>query len=225
PLTLHVGASCADVAERALSAAARTCERVRLNALAIKHSGEFTKTLFVQFELSKKLSRLNEIIRSAAGDPFRYELKPHLSLLYKKAPLSTRLLQARSMELPFSTVIFDSLKAVRCVAPTQSRADVEAWRVVAAKRMSQPRFRLLQQMTPSLLIGERRPAKGAARQVTMRPVEQGPQERRRASSLLREEALSLLQKSFPRLWPRGSRARRPPGWRRAKSPRHKRRRV
>ncbi|MBX6326878.1 MAG: hypothetical protein IRY93_12680 [Chthoniobacterales bacterium] len=139
-LTLHVGASCADVAERALSAAARTCERVRLNALAIKHSGEFTKTLFVQFELSKKLSRLNEIIRSAAGDPFRYELKPHLSLLYKKAPLSTRLLHARSIELPFSTVIFDSLKAVRCVAPTQSRADVEAWRVVAAKRMSQPRF-------------------------------------------------------------------------------------
>jgi 2'-5' RNA ligase len=139
-LTLHVAACRADVAERALSEAARDCERVRLKALGINHSGEFTKTLFVQFELSKKLRRLNEIIRGAVGDSFRYELKPHLSLLYKKAPLSTRRLLARSIELPFSTVIFDSLKAVRCTAPTQSRADVEAWRVVAAKRMSQRQF-------------------------------------------------------------------------------------
>jgi hypothetical protein len=30
-------------------------------------------------------------------------------------------------------VTFDSLIAVRCVPPTQSRVDVEAWRAVAAK--------------------------------------------------------------------------------------------
>jgi hypothetical protein len=30
-------------------------------------------------------------------------------------------------------VVFDSLKAVRCISPTQSRADVEGWRVVSEK--------------------------------------------------------------------------------------------
>jgi hypothetical protein len=40
---------------------------------------------------------------------------------------------ARSIEIPFFEVTFGSLKAFRCISPTKSRADVEAWRVVDEK--------------------------------------------------------------------------------------------
>jgi hypothetical protein len=132
-LTTHVGSSRADVAKRALSQAAHDCRRVTLKPLEIDHSSEFIKTLFVRFGLSTKLLQLNEIIRATAQDSSSYQLNPHLSLLYKTMSNQDRRLLARSIEVPFAEVTFDLLKAVRCISPTQSRADVEIWRVLAEK--------------------------------------------------------------------------------------------
>ena len=106
-----------------------------LKALGIDHSDEFIKTLFVQFAPNRKLRQLYQTIRNAAQDFVRYELKPHLSLLYKTMPAAARRQLADSIKVPFSEVIFDSLKAVRCISPTRNGADVEAWRVVAAKSL------------------------------------------------------------------------------------------
>jgi hypothetical protein len=57
-------------------------------------------------------------------------------LLYKKMEPVTRRELAASIYVPLSEVTFDTIKAVRCLSPTQSRADVEAWRVVAAASLS-----------------------------------------------------------------------------------------
>ena len=135
-VTVHVGSNRADSAGRAISQAARVCKPVKLKALEIGHSSEFIKTLFVQFALNTELRRLNEIIRDAAQDSSHYELKPHLSLLYVKMPAPARRQLADSIKVPFSEVTFDALRAVRCVSPTRTRADVEAWRVVAATELS-----------------------------------------------------------------------------------------
>jgi 2'-5' RNA ligase len=132
-VTIHVGANCTAAVETALSKAARSCMQVQLRVREVNHSSEFIKTLFVQFALSTKLRQLDQIIRTTAQDSSDYQLNPHLSLLYKRMSIRGRRLLAGSIEVPFSEVIFDSLKAVRCVFPTQSRADVEAWRVVAEK--------------------------------------------------------------------------------------------
>ncbi|PYJ25049.1 MAG: hypothetical protein DME91_05935 [Verrucomicrobia bacterium] len=137
-MTIHVGLHRFDVAEKAIAKAAACSGRIEAKMLEISHSSEFTKTLFVQFRLNAKLSRLNEIIRDAAQDSSDYQLEPHLSLLYKKMSPAARRELANSIKLPFSLVVFDSIKVVRCVSPTQSRADVEAWRVVAGKRCSMP---------------------------------------------------------------------------------------
>jgi 2'-5' RNA ligase len=134
-VTVHVGSNRADAAESALSEAARVCKVIKLKAIEIGHSGEFIETLFVQFTLNTELRQFNETIRNTAQDSSRYELKPHLSLLYKKMPAIARRELADSIKVPFSEVIFDALKAVRCISPTQSRADVEAWRVVAATEL------------------------------------------------------------------------------------------
>jgi hypothetical protein len=61
---------------------------------------------------------------------------PHISLLYKKMPASTRRELAAAIKLPFREVMFDCIKAMRCVSPTESRRDVESWHQVATKRFS-----------------------------------------------------------------------------------------
>jgi 2'-5' RNA ligase len=135
-VTVHVGSNRADAAESALSEAARVCRPINVKALEIGHTGEFIKTLFVQFALNTELRQLNEIIRNAAQDSSHYELKPHLSLLYKKMSAASRRELAGSIKVPFAEVTFDALKAVRCISPTRSRSDVEAWCVVATTELS-----------------------------------------------------------------------------------------
>jgi hypothetical protein len=135
-VTIHVGADRADAAKNALEAAARECKVIGLKTLGIDHSDEFIKTLFVQFAISAELSKINGIIREAANDSSQYELKPHLSLLYKNLAVATRCELAASVNIPLSEVTFDVIKGVRCVSPTKSRADVKAWHVVATASLS-----------------------------------------------------------------------------------------
>ena len=130
-VTVYVGMDRSDSIRAALSESARECSQVKLKPFGIQQSDEFVKTLFVQFESSAELRQLNQIIRDAAQDSSQYELKPHLSLLYNNMEAAARQELAASIVVPFSEISFDKMKAVRCVSPTQSRADVEAWRVLA----------------------------------------------------------------------------------------------
>ena len=134
-LTVHVEANCTNAVGGALLKAAQGCQRIVLQAIDVSSSPEFIKTLFVQFAVTTQLQQLNHRLRAAAKGSFDYELNPHLSLLYKTMASEPRRLLARSIEVPFSEVTFGSLKAVRCISPTQSRADVEAWSVVAEKSL------------------------------------------------------------------------------------------
>jgi Cyclic phosphodiesterase-like protein len=135
-VTVYVGADCVDSAQQALAESARQSTPINIAPLGVQQSDKFIKTLFVQFALSAELRRASQIICDAAQDSSEYELKPHLSLLYKKMEAAARRNLAASIVVPFSEIAFDRIKAVRCVSPTQSRADVEAWRVMAATSLS-----------------------------------------------------------------------------------------
>jgi 2'-5' RNA ligase len=134
-VTVHAGVDCTDRVDEVLSKAARDCERIALQALAVSGSPEFIKTLFVLFAVTTQLQGFNQSIRTAEKNSSGYELNPHLSLLYKRMSNQDRRLLANSIEVPFPEVTFESLKAVRCISPTRSRADVEAWRVVAERSL------------------------------------------------------------------------------------------
>jgi 2'-5' RNA ligase len=134
-VTIHVGADRADAAKNALGDAARECKLIGLTPLGIDQTDEFIKTLFVQFAMSAKLRRINDFIRDTAKDSSPYKLKPHLSLLYKKLAAASRRQLAASISVPLSEVAFDTIKAVRCVAPTQSRADVESWQTLVTNKL------------------------------------------------------------------------------------------
>ena len=135
-VTVHVGADRADTAEKTLGNAARDCKLIGLTPLGIDQSDEFIKTLFVQFAMSAELRKIKDMIREAANDSSQYELNPHLSLLYKNLAAPTRRELAASINVPLFEVTFDAIKAVRCVSPTESGADVEAWHAVAAVSLS-----------------------------------------------------------------------------------------
>ena len=136
-VTFYVGPDRAEVADQILSQAAIGCEPIRLEVLDVHHSGQFTKTLFVQLALNAKLQRLSKLIRGASQTPSDYQLEPHVSLLYRRMSLAARREMARSIRLPFSEVVFDSICAVRCASPTRNRAEVEAWRVIATKSLDE----------------------------------------------------------------------------------------
>jgi len=135
-VTIHVGADRADAAKNALGDAARECKLIGLTPLGIDQSDEFIKTLFVQFAMSAELRKINDMIREAANDSSQYELNPHLSLLYKDLAAAPRRELAASINVPLSEVTFDAIKAVRCISPTKSGADVEVWHVLAAVSLS-----------------------------------------------------------------------------------------
>jgi 2'-5' RNA ligase len=135
-VTVHVGVDCTETVDEVLSKAGRSSKKIALQVLNVSSSSEFIKTLFVHFTRSTQLQQLNQNIRTAAQDSPEYQLSPHLSLLYKRISIQDRRLLTHSIEVPFSEVTFDSLKAVRCVSPTRSRADVEGWRVVAEKLLN-----------------------------------------------------------------------------------------
>ena len=135
-VTIHVGADRADAAKNALGDATRECKLIGLTPFGIDQSDEFIKTLFVQFSMSAELRKISGIVRQSGNDSSHYQLKPHLSLLYQNLPATARRELATSINVPLSEVTFDAIKAVRCVLPTESRADVDAWNIVAADSLS-----------------------------------------------------------------------------------------
>ena len=138
-VTIYVGADRAEAPEEALGNAARLFKCTGLTPIGIDQSNEFIKTLFVQFAMSAELRRINDFIRDAANDSMPYELKPHLSLLYKNLAVASRRQLAASISVPSSEITFDTIKAVRCVSPTESRVDVESWQtLVTNKLLAQP---------------------------------------------------------------------------------------
>ena len=135
-LTLYVTTAAGEKPAEVIETALVEAEPRLLSIAGVSYSDEFTKTLFVQFEADPALKSLSEKLRAASNSQPGYELNPHLSVLYKDIDSESKRRLALSIALPFTEVIFDSARAVLCPAAIRSREDVEAWRVVAERRLT-----------------------------------------------------------------------------------------
>jgi 2'-5' RNA ligase len=108
---------------------------IRLSAHGVAFSSEFTKTLFVRFKSSDALRKLMTDLSRVAKSRAKAPTDPHVSLLYKKLPGSAKKQLAAVMKLPFRSVVFDSIAAVRCASPSRTKADVDAWKILAKKSL------------------------------------------------------------------------------------------
>lgn len=120
-----------------LGSAAAKLKPLRLSVAGIDLSNKFTKTLFVQFQPDAALTELSNRLRSASVSQRDYELKPHLSLIYKKLPVEATIEIRNSIHLPFDAVQFGAVKAVISPATIESSEDVKRWRTVATKSLDQ----------------------------------------------------------------------------------------
>lgn len=104
---------------------------ITLPIVGVDSSASFTKTLFVRFQLTGPLAQLRDSLgmKGAVYDP-------HLSLLYRKLPDSLKRQLATSLSLPFPTVTFNAVAAIRCPAAVATRADVESWERVARQPLA-----------------------------------------------------------------------------------------
>jgi Cyclic phosphodiesterase-like protein len=110
---------------------------IRLSLQGVGHSSKFTKTLFVRFKPNRMLERLVVDLSRAAKTRAKPVPEPHVSLVYKKIPAAARKELASAIKMPFREVVFNSIKAIPCNLPVKSRANVEAWRAVATKSLSE----------------------------------------------------------------------------------------
>lgn len=105
---------------------------IRLRVADIGFSSKFTKTLFLRFHPNAALDKL---IVDLGGNPKSLR-DPHLSLLYKKLPSWVKRELAAAIKLPVRQIAFDSLQAVRCNVPVETRAGVESWRIIASRKLA-----------------------------------------------------------------------------------------
>lgn len=124
-----------DQPDEIIRAVAEEFSEIVLNATGIGHTEQFTKTLFIEFAMNEALAKLSGELKRRSAQPDDYELKPHMSLIY--ARLAPDIIQRLATELPMpSQVRFDTVKAMVSRGPTRSRADVEAWQIVASAKLA-----------------------------------------------------------------------------------------
>jgi 2'-5' RNA ligase superfamily len=117
-----------------LEEAVREVSPIILQVTGVSASEKFTKTLFVEFADSPELSRLCSRFKQLSSNA-DYELRPHLSLLYAHLPPNEKQTLAHELQAPFEHVLFDRVCAITGNARTDSREDVESWRVIAESRL------------------------------------------------------------------------------------------
>ena len=112
-----------------------TGEPLRLTLTGIRWSSKYTKTLFARFRPSAQLNEFAGSLQVAAGQRKATIRDPHLSLCYKRLTPTMKKKLAQLIRLPLRDVLFDTVCAVRCSVPTRSAADVEAWKIIARRRL------------------------------------------------------------------------------------------
>lgn len=118
--------TCKDLIERAISGVGS----IALQVKEIDFSSEFFKTLFIVLGDNSALSKLSERFRVLWEKPSTYELKPHLSLIYKHMARNEQQRLASGLELPWRQIEFDWIKAMSVPADDQAAKDVTSWRSI-----------------------------------------------------------------------------------------------
>jgi 2'-5' RNA ligase len=109
---------------------------IRMRIRGTATTSRYSKTLFVRLGPNRAFEKLISELAAAAKVRPRRIRDPHISLLYKRrASAPTKRQLAQVIKLPFREVTFDSIAAVRLRLPVRTRADVEAWRIVARKSL------------------------------------------------------------------------------------------
>ncbi len=126
-LTTYVGDASAAHARRVIREVAMDFGQIEMPVAGVRFSEEFFKTVFVQFFASAALTQLSAAIESRSINAGEYHIDPHVSLIYKTMLPDEKNKLARSLQLPFDDVVFDSVAAIDIGEEARTRDGVESW--------------------------------------------------------------------------------------------------
>jgi hypothetical protein len=131
-VTVYSGPSSVNEARRVVSAIAGQFGPLTLVANRMCHSPAYTKTLFMEFEPSPELRRLEAAIRASVNQVSTYVLNPHLSLMYSNGlDDENRESLCRELTAPSAAISFDSICVIETEVPLQNGSQVKRWETIA----------------------------------------------------------------------------------------------
>lgn len=136
-VTLHVAESSNDEVKEVLTSMKYDGNPIVLKVEGVRWSSVFTKTLFVEMTNSEELVALANSTRRRCKKPSAYQLKPHLSLLYKSMPTEQLSMVAPSLHFDKLAIEFDEVKGIYTPGPVETPEDVRIWKDVANFRFGE----------------------------------------------------------------------------------------
>lgn len=128
-VTLYSGPSPDGISIEALLAeATQGLPPLELKIEDIRHSGVFTKTVFIQLANISPLTQLANRIREGVPNPSEYSFDPHVSLIYQYLDEATREQIAASISIPQTTLKFDQVQAIGSLDTFETQEDVRTLR-------------------------------------------------------------------------------------------------
>jgi 2'-5' RNA ligase len=128
-VTVFCGRSTEEEARAGVRQIARRFAPIELTADRLDHSDLYTKTLFVQFRDSAFVRQMFEIAAAHCSRPSNYVLNPHLSLLYKRLPVTTLKELTEALDVPPGLYAFDRVRMIETELPIEDDGPVRRWRV------------------------------------------------------------------------------------------------
>ena len=129
-VTLYAGARGADDDVAALlTRAAHQVEPMDLRVSAVGTMPELFRTLYLELEPDPRTERLCRLFQAGLQPALDYVLNPHLSLLYKDLPGTTRVALTRRFDFAGQRITFGQMAAVRPGGGDNDWLDIARWDV------------------------------------------------------------------------------------------------
>ena len=100
-------------------------------------SPEFSKTVFIAFECDPVLERISRSVGARLREPQAYNLRPHLSLIYKTLAVADRQAIIATFSPAKATLVCDEV-VVASPGPTDDWRSVAGWRIEQRIRLDGP---------------------------------------------------------------------------------------
>jgi len=124
-----------DRLKRAVTAALEGVGPFPLKVTGIGFSGEYFKSVFIEFEENPLLRGIHDRLKRGLGEDSGYVLAPHLSLLYSDKPLTEKAVLARRIVLDRQDMLFDRVKVVAPQNPLDGWRDIGGWRTLFSMKL------------------------------------------------------------------------------------------
>jgi len=107
---------------------------LELQSTGFGFTADFYKTVFLAFEPDSVLARISRHVGMHLRQRQTYDLRPHLSLVYKELVDSEKLAIIERLGSPLGRIVFDAI-AIAIPGPTNDWRDVANWRIESVLRL------------------------------------------------------------------------------------------